>query len=301
MSHEMHIMHDFSPEIIPFKLLYVTRSEYDKGWQSLPHMHHFTELFYIVRGKGSFFIHNREVPVKQNDLVIINPNVEHTEKSNELDSLEYIALGIEGIAFTLPDTEDEPTASLFTYQGERDEVLFYLDRILHEIQHNVEGFEIVCRNIIEILIVKLKRAKNLSVEAHKSQNLSQSVALVKQYIDQNYQYPITLDDLSDVGNINKYYLIHKFKEDLNTSPIKYLNQIRVEKAKDLLETSNYTIAAISNFSGFSSQSFFSQVFRRETNQTPSEYREKAQKMSEKSNIAESIQNMDDPPNEVDYI
>jgi len=297
MAHEMHIMHDFSPEIIPFKLLYVTRSEYDKGWHSLPHMHHFTELFYIVRGKGSFLLHNREIPVKQNDLVIINPNVEHTEMSNELDSLEYIALGIEGIAFTLPDSE-QPEASLFTYQGERDEVLFYLDRILYEIQHHVEGYEIVCRNIIEILIVKLKRAKNISVEAHQSQNLSHAVALVKQYIDQNYQHPITLDDLSDVGSINKYYLVHKFKEDLQTSPIKYLNQVRVDRAKDLLETSDYTIAAISNFSGFSSQSFFSQVFRRETNQTPSEYRKQAQKTSDQNNIKKTTT---PKPTKVDYI
>ena len=297
MAHQMHIMHDFSPEILPFKLLYVTRSKYDKGWHSLPHMHHFTELFYIVRGKGSFLLHNREIPVKQNDLVIINPNVEHTEMSNELDSLEYIALGIEGIAFTLPDSE-QPEASLFTYQGERDEVLFYLDRILYEIQHHVDGYEIICRNIIEILIVKLKRAKNISVEAHQSQNLSHAVALVKQYIDQNYQHPITLDDLSDVGSINKYYLVHKFKEDLQTSPIKYLNQVRVDRAKDLLETSDYTIAAISNFSGFSSQSFFSQVFRRETNQTPSEYRKQAQKMSDQNNIKKATT---PKPTKVDYI
>jgi transcriptional regulator GlxA family with amidase domain len=78
--------------------------------------------------------------------------------------------------------------------------------------------------------------------------------------------------LAGVGNINKYYLAHTFKQDIGVSPIEYLNQIRIKEAQTLLETTNYTIAEIARFNGFSSQSFFSQAFKREVNQTPSEHR-----------------------------
>src|SRR5699024_94751 len=102
--------------------------------------------------------------------------------------------------------------------------------------------------------------------------MNQSVALAKHYMNQNYQSEITLDLLAKVCNINKYYLAHMFKENLGVSPIEYVNQIRIKEAQILLETTNYTIADIAEFNGFSSQSFFSQAFKRKMNQTPSAYR-----------------------------
>src|SRR5699024_146039 len=72
MAHEVYKFDDFQYSSTPFKLLYVTRAVYDKGWHSTPHTHHFTELFYIIDGKGSFVFMNEEIPVEKNDLVIIN-------------------------------------------------------------------------------------------------------------------------------------------------------------------------------------------------------------------------------------
>lgn len=274
MSHAMYRMTDFPSEAMPFKLLYVTHSEYDKGWHSTSHTHHFTELFYIVKGKGSFVLPDHEVPVKENDLVIINPNIEHTERSNEQDSLEYIALGIEGISFLLPD-EEGSLIGLFTYQGDRADTLFYLQKLLYEVRHNGADYEKVCRNIIEILIIKLRRSKKVTIESNEPKNLNQSIALVQHHINHNFRNEITLDSLAGIGNINKYYLAHIFKEALGMSPIEYLIQVRIKEARNLLETTNYTIAEIASFNGFSSQSFFSQAFRRETNQTPSQCRKDA--------------------------
>src|SRR5699024_8569670 len=270
MSHEVYKMGKAHNNQSLFKLLYITHSEYDKGWHSTSHTHHFTELFYIVSGKGAFVLSDREVPVKENDLVIINPNVEHTEKSNEQDSLEYIALGLEGTSFSLPKEADQ--IGLFIYQGDRDDILFYLKKLLLKVLNNNSNIEIVCKNIIEILIIKLRRAKNITVKKSTPLQMNQSVALAKHYINQNYRDPITLDILSKVGNINKYYLAHTFKQDIGISPIEYLNQVRIKEAQTLLETTNYTIAEVARFNGYSSQSFFSQAFKRKVKLTPSAYR-----------------------------
>lgn len=273
MAYEVYKINKFPEESIPFKLLYITRSNYDKGWHSTPHTHHFTELFYIVRGKGAFMLPDEEILVQENDLVVINPNVEHTEKSNEQDSLEYIALGIEGLTFSLPIDHERKT-DLFTYRGNQTDILFYLNKLLQEVQYQKEEYEVICRNIISIIISKLRRAKNVKVEKNTSKRMNQSVAFVKHYISQNFRDPITLDLLATIGNINKYYLVHIFKENLDITPIGYLNQIRIDEAKILLETTNLTLAEISHIIGFSSQSFFSQVFRRETGLTPSKYRKR---------------------------
>lgn len=273
MSYEVYQMKNVSTKKMPFKLLYVTRSEYDKGWHSTQHTHHFTELFYIVKGKGSFLLPDQEVPVKENDLVIINPNVEHTERSNYEDSLEYIALGIEGLAFSLPE-EQHSRLGLYTYQGEREDILFYLNKLLNEIQRNHDEYEVICQNIIEILIIKFRRAKQFNVEKTQPKNINKTVAFVKYFINQNYRDNLTLDTLAKAGHINKYYLSHRFKEDMRISPMEYVNQVRIKEAKMQLETTNYRIADIAEFTGFSSQSFFTQSFKRETDFTPSSFRKK---------------------------
>lgn len=278
MAYQVYKINELPEENIPFKLLYITHSNYDKGWHSTPHTHHFTELFYIVKGKGAFVLPNEEVPVKENDLVIINPNVEHTEKSNKRDPLEYIALGIEGLAFSLPIDNHRKT-ELFTYQGNKTDILFYLNILLREVQHKQSGYEVISRNIIEIIIAKIRRAKNVKVEKNAPKRMNQSVAFVKHYMNQNFRDPITLDLLAKIGNINKYYLVHIFKENIGISPIGYLNEVRIKEAKALLENTDVTLAEIASISGFSSQSFFSQVFKRETGKTPSQYRKNAMKDS----------------------
>ena len=72
--------------------------------------------------------------------------------------------------------------------------------------------------------------------------------------------------------MNKYYLVHSFKEYKGISPINYLIDKRILEAKHLLETTNHPIAKIADMTGFSSQSYFSQVFKRETQMTPNEFR-----------------------------
>ncbi|GGJ57976.1 AraC family transcriptional regulator [Virgibacillus salexigens] len=271
MSYEVYKVNNSTAKKRPFKLLYITRSEYDKGWHSTQHTHHFTELFYIVNGKGSFVLPTHEIPVKENDLVIINPNVEHTEKSNVQDSLQYIALGIEGLTFSLTEEKDAQMGP-FTYRGDREDVLFYLNKLLNEVMHGDIQYEIICQNIIEILIVKLKREKKFTIEKTETLNINKAVAFIKHYINQNYRNNITLDLLAKVGHINKYYLSHTFKKDMGISPIEYLNKVRIKEAKILLDTTDYNIGEIAEIIGFSSQSFFTQAFKRTTNQTPSTYR-----------------------------
>ena len=79
------------------KLLNVSSSRYGGDWHSVPHTHNHTELIFIVSGKGQFLIQDQVFPVDVNNLVIINPNVPHTEASLNAQPLEYIVLGIDGI------------------------------------------------------------------------------------------------------------------------------------------------------------------------------------------------------------
>ncbi|CAM3907746.1 AraC family transcriptional regulator [Mesobacillus zeae] len=270
MSNEIYEIPQSHRGHLPVKLLYVTKSKYDKDWHSTNHTHHFTELLYITKGKGTFIFSNEEVPVKEHDLIFINPNVEHTEKSSADHPLEYIALGIQGLAFLAPDNPGQVT--FYNYKQEKDVYLFYLLQLFEEVECQKEDYELMIQNILEILLLKMLRKKHIRLKKTTPQKISKDIAFIKNYIRQHFRENINLDTLAEASHINKYYLAHSFKKLVGVSPIEYLIQTRIRESKILLETTNYPISNISNITGFSSQSFFAQSFKRETNLSPSQYR-----------------------------
>lgn len=271
MSNEIYEVPQSQRGHLPVKLLYVTKSKYDKDWHSTNHTHHFTEVLYITKGKGTFIFSNEEVPVKEHDVIVINPNIEHTEKSGADQPLEYIALGIRGLAFSSPD-DPGLQVTFLNYKQEQKIYLFYLEQLMEEVENQKEDFELIIQNILEILLLKMMRKKAFNLEKTSTKKISKDVAFIKNYIKQHFREEINLDTLAEAGHINKYYLAHSFKKSVGVSPIEYLIQTRIRESKILLETTNYPILDISTITGFSSQSFFAQSFKRVTNLSPSQYR-----------------------------
>ena len=256
------------------KLLYVSSSKYEGEWQSIRHTHYFSEFFYITSGSGKFIVDGNSFNVSVNDLIIINPNIEHAETSIDLLPLEYIVLGVEGISFDFNDRDFTPSYSVASLSKGSDKILATIKMLLLEAESQEKGYASACDGILKILLVQMMRFKDYTLKSALPQKLSKECALVKRYIDSDFADEITLDILASKAHLNKYYLVHLFTKSYGSSPINYLLERRIVAAKDLLEGTNYSISHISQSVGFSSQSYFSQVFKRISNQTPADYRKK---------------------------
>lgn len=265
------------------RLLYITSAAYGGDWSSTPHRHYCSELFYVTSGMGQFQIEETVYPVSAHDLIIINPDILHTELSYNTSPLKYIVLGIEGLELS---TENELSKfCIINLQSIKDAVQFYLKTMLYEIEHQNPGYEIICQDLMDILIILLSRQTNFSTKfAPAGQKNSHFCNLVRNYIDVNYSENITLEQLADISHVNKYYLAHTFTETFGISPINYLISIRIKKAEKLLETSDYSLAFISRSCGFSSSSHFAQTFKKINGVSPSIYRKQ---IREKSNVSEA--------------
>ena len=262
------------------RLLYVSTSKYEGDWQSILHSHPFSELFYVVNGQGAFLAEGSEFPVKRNDMVIINPHVQHTEKSLPGAPLDYIVLGIEGLSFAFEkiaaarsgESAQAPSGTVSKYNVSKTNVCTCLNLMLEEVSRQEEDYETVCQNLLEVLLISMLRSGSLSVVPDNSRLLNRECTQIKNYLDANYSEDITLDTLSALTHMNKYYLAHTFTKYMGLSPINYLLQKRIQEGKSLLESTSYSIAQISDLLGFSSQSYFSQAFRKATGMTPMQYR-----------------------------
>ena len=95
---------------------------------------------------------------------------------------------------------------------------------------------------------------------------------VTQYIGQNLQRPLRLEELSAVVHMSPYHFAHLFKRRTGVSPHRFILQRRIEKASELLAAPTLPIAAVGRSVGFRTPSHFSTTFRRITGFTPSGYR-----------------------------
>ena len=142
-------------------LLYSTYSKYEEDWSSYPHTHYFTELFFVLSGSGSFLVEDETFPIAKHDLIVINPNITHTEKSSLEDPLEYIVLGVDGLNFVIDDANEY---LLFHSDEMKDQLDFYFRTILEETENSQKDYEKVCQNLLNILVVHLSRYASSSVE-----------------------------------------------------------------------------------------------------------------------------------------
>lgn len=250
-------------------LLYISASKYEGDWKSIPHTHHFAELIYVVDGQGRFLIGEEEYNISPGDLVIVPPNLEHTEKSYQHLPLEYIVLGIDGITF-----RNEASVNnhfIYNYKGETD-ILTILLLLLSEAEGKKEGCNTACQNLLEVLLIRIFRMQRLMPLPYTATKMTKECAIIKRFLDSNYADSITLEQLASLAHMNKYYLVHAFTKYTGLSPINYLNTKRLEISRELLKGTNHSIAQIASLVGFSSQSYFAQVFKKVIGIPPAQYR-----------------------------
>lgn len=109
----------------------------------------------------------------------------------------------------------------------------------------------------------------LSKRAEKSSSI---IEMAKDYIKNNFNKDISLDDVSRVVNISPYYFSKIFKEGTGENFIEYLTNIRMEKAKELLSTTEYSMKEICGMAGYSDPNYFSRSFKKNVGVTPTEFK-----------------------------
>lgn len=259
------------------KLLYVSTAKYGGDWHSTLHTHACTEIFYVVGGSGKFNIEGKLLPVTTDDMVIVNPDVEHTEVSYNKRPLEYIVLGVEGLEYSAGEDADERWF-MTNMQNAREALLHALREMLREIEFKAVGYELICQDLLEVLILRLMRHAGLQFLPTKTEHRkpgrkpSKECAAVRHYIDNHFKENINLDMLSELVHVNKYYMVHSFTKEYGISPINYLISRRIEESKYLLSDTDHSLSQISHMLGFSSPSYFSQSFRRLEGVSPMEFR-----------------------------
>lgn len=124
----------------------------------------------------------------------------------------------------------------------------------------------------KIILDYTKRISVINIEKNQNINFRPVVKAALEYIDIHLHENITVLEISENCSVSESNLRKKFKEDVGENIIFYIAKQKVSEAKTLLRYSDYSIIEISEYLSFSSQSYFTNVFKKVCGTTPAEYR-----------------------------
>ena len=107
-------------------------------------------------------------------------------------------------------------------------------------------------------------------------NQSNKVGLYGQrvylYVEQNFDRQLKLEDVASYFHLNKCYFCSVLKKELGKTFSQIVNEVRVEKSKELLREGNLSTLSIALSVGFNNQNYFNMTFKKLTGMTPLQYR-----------------------------
>lgn len=259
--------------------------KYYQHWENELHSHSYWQIISVLKGSGRIQIGEEQFPLAERSTFLIKPHVPHAILRNRPEDQPQMM----DLKFTLADG---PLAQdMIQLPARLEDAVFpkfqyYFERILKESEESRRySYERICM-YFGLAVTTILR----SGEGRKSTNLPADpdappaahvngvdMSRITQYIQQNYASPISLEELAKVAIVSKSTLIQAFKLAYDTTPIKYINRVRLDKAKSLLLNTDSSISEISEMVGFQSLHYFSRYFKSNEGLSPVEYRQRYSK------------------------
>ncbi|WP_025664776.1 helix-turn-helix domain-containing protein [Aquimarina megaterium] len=241
-------------------------------------------LKYVIEGTKHYNFGNQDIKITKNQYLIINNNSCITTEAKK---------GTKGLSFFLSPkliseiykyhTSDTSQLEFLevTQKKSNNEVGFLLDKITNLYEHNPLDFNRQIENLfIRISETIVQEQANIDtgfatlkiVKHNTKKELFKLISVTKEYLNDNIGEDISLDSMSRDMGISKYYLHRLFTEINGTTPLGYLTAIRLAKAKHKLRYAKDSIFEIAIECGFDNTSYFSNLFKKHTGSTPTQYR-----------------------------
>lgn len=256
----------------------------EAGYEVGDHIQGSHELTLLLSGKMQVKVMDRLYDLQPGELCLSPLGTNHSLYASTSARFQYVAFRL------TPDEDigDVEDATLAKYVEEsfdalryepiqRSPVLFQLtDLLIGEIANagQVQHSRVAISGILHTLLVNLLRLNSVldlspETKQHEPPVIYQIIRSVQTY----YRADIRIQDIARELGYSHAYLSEAFKEATGNTLQNYLLDVRIRRAKELLETKRYSIGEISTLLGYKNQQSFSRVFKKVVGCAPSAYKE----------------------------
>ena len=261
------------------------------------HMHNCFEIGLCLSGRGSMNFGEEEVSFRAGDVLFVGRNVPHTTWSDSSGESvwEYIHLDPDRImGEEAPEEHSLSREMKRTFQDfhpTQEMKQMFLDchlilasdlcpwaeslltGIMDEVSERAFGYETVVHGLCEALFYRLFRLYSEEGEQMGDPRFQSSgLTPALEYVHRNYMNRFPVEELAGICHMSPTHFRRRFQQQLGTNPLTYLHQVRMQKSRDLLRSTDLAVAEIADQVGYQSLSCFNRHFFELCGCTPSEWR-----------------------------
>lgn len=273
---------------------------YDTYWKSFStryHAHTHIELMYIVKGDCEILVDGSALKFKKNEFILIDSNTFHQlivdQKGCHIINLEFHFEARTGILppmaafFCVSDNIKElfSSSKSFFYLKDMDGISHILQGIISSQRGDADA-HLLTHLMFTQLLLKISHTIRDSKKSNYGAYLYVRTAIA--YLESHYDSNITIQEIADAVNLHPSYLQKLFRRNMGCTVFDYLCNLRLEKSKVLLTTTDMLITDIPSYIGINSVQYYINLFRRKNNCTPLQYRREHSALYRKDGYVDSF-------------
>ena len=223
-------------------------------------------LFYVAKGSNHFFL-EKETVLNEGDFIIFKPyeKQHHIQKDHLMSEFYYVH-------FNAPEDFDffNFKSSVAYHVKPSTKIRDLFEEIIDELQTKQPIYEKLC--VIKFLNILSFLERKCEKETSPSKHYADKISYIMQKMNREYEKSFSLEEYAQMCNMSKFHFLRVFKNIVGTTPIEYRNDIRLEHAKELLTDTAYSIDEISGRVGYTSNTYFCDIFKKKFGKSPSKFR-----------------------------
>lgn len=268
-----------------FHIQFAGHARHDPGWSNGPFTHRFHSLWLIAKGKGTFMLNGAAHAAEPGKLFAVAPGTNIERRAEGDTPLEFFFIRFQ---YTLSYYDEgrwhAGDAPMNSAAIEQEALPFPLSGC-YSIQnplpllHHAEQLHSLTKRRGQIVFMR-QRILFLDMLTHIVSDLRSQIVtghtntVIEKTIDYmvlHYHESISVEELAHMAGLSPSHFSRLFKKYTGYSPIHYLTQIRMDRAKELLVLSDYKLKAIAQSIGYSDELYFSRLFKKTVGTAPSQY------------------------------
>lgn len=235
------------------------------------HFHDYYVIGFVEGGQRHLWCKGQEYDLTSGDLLLFNPHDNHSCAPVNGEILDYRAINIPEAQMSkaVYEITDKNYVPYFTqnvvYQSEIAQSVSSLYQAIL-----IQGPSMEKEELFFFLLEQILQEYTVPLHAMNTAEPSGPIKSICTYLEQHFAENITLHQLLSFTDFGKSYLLRTFTKQTGLSPYRYLQTIRLKKAREFLEQGNSPID-VANRTGFTDQSHFTRFFKDFTGLTPKQY------------------------------
>ncbi len=266
-----------SSAIWPVRLgMDISKTSCHVGPKAVPYFY----FIFVLEGQAEFIYQHKSQRVQKSDLFCFFPHHAHEYYTDQANPLQKVWIAFEGPkSLALLERIGIKPSSPFMANAVSEEILELISNLFSIVHDsNRQGSDLARLITLHQIFEELSRNTSDALRSFVGSDywLQQG----KDYIDMHYCDRITIEQIAEHVGVDRAHFSRKFHSTFLISPAKYLQNLKIDEAKRLLEQTTYNLSIIAQSIGYTDLSTFSKAFKKTAGIPPREYRFRHQSRQE---------------------